>query len=674
MSNIPVTPTANLRSNILHDWANYTYNLQLWALTIDGFNKLASLGPDNDPEDMLKGAELLISNAGANKDIEPRSPSFPVDFIIDNLVVESIIGNRSQGKGADAINITFDIIEPYTVTLLNRLTQVVLRNGMGKDFKTLIYCMKIQFFGYDKFGKPHKIDGATKYIPMSLVTMQFSITNKGAVYQCKAVPKKNIALSVLDNTIPFHMEIEGTTVADLFNGAIVESNSNDAGARQEAAAYSPSTYKPTFTKGIGTALNDFEKKKVSNGKQKIANEYYFKFDNELLNASILDPKKLNVDAITYTSIKGTDGKNSVQSGRVGALEVNKESNKFNVAPGTKVTELINSVLKVTDYMKNQVKPAPDSNMPVRMWKIFPRFKITGYDERTNFFSRAVTFVVKTFDYYGEPHPNLGQKPPPESCIVKKYDYIYTGLNKDVIRANIDYKIAFFEVFTALPEEMTTQSNQGTGEDTSNKTDALPDKTSDSSFATPINLMTQNAPQQNTGASTKDVKAIAIGEFMERLLDNKGDLISLDLEIVGDPDWIQQDNIVYDVSTMQPGQKTLRNGTITHFDSMTCFQFNFKSPVKDYDDTTGMFDVSSSETSALFSGIYQVIKVENNFRKGKFTQKLTNNRIRIQNDKQVKVSNTAGTTTDAQPNITAGPRTATGQGQTTIINNTQTTDL
>ena len=151
--------------------------------------------------------------------------------------------------------------------------------------------------------------------------------------------------------------------------------------------------------------------------------------------------------------------------------------------------------------------------------------------------------------------------------------------------------------------------RSTGEDVSNKTDALPSKVDDGSFATPINMMTQNAPQQNTGASTKDTKAIAVGEFMERLLDNKGDLISLDLEIVGDPDWIQQDNIVYDVAKLQPGQKTLKDGTITHFDSMTCFQFNFKSPVKDYNDTTGIMDVSTAENSALFSGIYQVVKVE-----------------------------------------------------------------
>jgi hypothetical protein len=318
-------------------------------------------------------------------------------------------------------------------------------------------------------------------------------------------------------------------------------------------------------------------------------------------------------------------------------------------------------------MKDQVKPSPDSNMPVRMWKIFPRFKILGYDNKTNFFGREVTFVVKTFDYYGEPHQNLGQKPPPESCIVKKYDYIFTGNNKDVIKATLDYKIAFFEVFNALKEEYTQQSNSGTGEDPK-KSDDLAPQGDDSSYVTSIQAPTTGiGPQQNTGAATKDVKAIAVGEMMERLLDNNGDMISLDLEIVGDPDWIQQDNVLYDVANLQPGQKTLKNGTISHYDSITCFNFNFKSPLKDYNDTTGIFSVENVESAALFSGIYQVIKVESNFRKGKFTQKLHNNRLRIQNDKQVKVPANASQTTDPQPNISSTPNTSTPAGQTSIIN-------
>lgn len=32
---------ATARTNILHDYANYDYRLQLWAITADSFNKIA---------------------------------------------------------------------------------------------------------------------------------------------------------------------------------------------------------------------------------------------------------------------------------------------------------------------------------------------------------------------------------------------------------------------------------------------------------------------------------------------------------------------------------------------------------------------------------------------------------------------------------------------------------
>jgi hypothetical protein len=117
---------------------------------------------------------------------------------------------------------------------------------------------------------------------------------------------------------------------------------------------------------------------------------------------------------------------------------------------------------------------------------------------------------------------------------------------------------------------------------------------------------------------------------------------LDLQIVGDPDWIQQDNVLYEVSKLPPGSKTLSNGTISYYDSITCFDFNFKAPLKDYDDTTGIFDVQTGKTAAIFSGTYQVLKVTSNFSRGRFTQKLDNVRVRIQDEKQITPPSTSKT--------------------------------
>ena len=161
------TPTAKARSNILHDYVNYTYNLQLWAIKKSDFNKIAqgSIGPDT-ANNIVKNGQLLISNGGfSDTDSEKRSGAFGNDMAIDNLEVESIVGNKTpQARGTDALKLKFEIIEPYTVTLLDRLYLVAKEMGDGADFKQIIYVLKIQFFGYDDLGHPKVID-ATKYFP-----------------------------------------------------------------------------------------------------------------------------------------------------------------------------------------------------------------------------------------------------------------------------------------------------------------------------------------------------------------------------------------------------------------------------------------------------------------------------------------------------------------------------
>ena len=630
---ISVDPTANVRTNILHGYANYTYNLQLWALTIPSFNKLYEGIQPGGEASILSDAELLISNGGFGAS-DNRSPSFPTDFVLDNLEIESIIGNRAEGKGADALNIKFDIIEPYSVTLLDRMTQVVVRNGMGMDFKTLLYCLRIEFLGYGPLGIPQTIEGTTKYIPFTLLNMTFSITNKGAVYKCQGIPQKDFALTVTDNIIPIHLEMQGATLGQLL-GAKKLPPGKGSSARTDSTT--PASSVATSIKNLSKILNDEEKRRVANKSQDIANEYYFEVDPELYDALVLDTKKAEDGQRAMSEITGPNGQNVAAGGRAGKITFDSTQGKFVAQAGTRTTDLIDNMLKMTDFTKKQVSlSAPAKDKPVTMWKIFPKMYIKGYDKKTNMYARKITYVITKFDYYGLPHPNMGQKPTPKGCIVKNYDYMYTGSNQDVMKVDIEYKVAFFEVYNAAKQNYTEDANKGTGEVTDNT--VVEDNVDDRSQVKAGHLNTSgDARQQTSGASTVNKETIVVGELMSLLLDNAGDMIKLDLQIVGDPDWVQQDNVLYEVSKLTPGEKTLSNGTISYYDSITCFNFNFKAPLKDYDEKTGIFDVQPGKTAAIFSGTYQVLRVVNNFSKGRFTQKLDNVRVRIQDEKQISAS-------------------------------------
>ena len=633
MANVTSPAKATVRENILHGYANYTYNIQMWAITKNGFNKMAAgsitVGKESD---ILQGGELLISDAGVGNG-ETRSPSFPTDFVIDNLEIETIVGNKGpRARGTDALTMKFNIIEPYTVTLLNRLVDVAKRSQMG-DFKTLIYALKIQFFGYDQdTGKPQIIP-ATKVIPFSLINMQFSITNKGAVYQCEAIPTQNFVMTMLDNNVPFHVEMQGQTVADLFNASTVTPKT--PAARTDATA-APNNSSTNITKGIAKALNENEEYKVQNNAQRFANKYFFEFDPELAKATIIDPKKVLDVGRPFAPTSGKEGQKAAADARVGVLTLDTVNGTIRAQAGTKITDLIRSTMQVTDFMKGQVSTTgtPDKTKPFTGIKIIPKLKILEFDLKTKFFAREITYVVKPFLYYGEDHPQINQKALDPKSVVKYYEYFFTGNNRDIIRVNLDYKIAFFDVRDGTKVNTTEKANAGTGmEDSdtaaSNVNSEVINNENHKAGAIFVNGI---ASGTNSGGVEADARSISLTEMNTKLFDNAADLLALDIEITGDPDWIQQDNILYG-DNVPSDTKTLDNGTINYQNSVTCFQFTFKSPEKDYDNVTGLIDTSKSVT-ASFSGTYQVVTVTSKFNKGRFTQSLQNYRLRLQKDSNV----------------------------------------
>ena len=282
-----------------------------------------------------------------------------------------------------------------------------------------------------------------------------------------------------------------------------------------------------------------------------------------------------------------------------------------------------------------------------MWKIIPKLEIIRYDNKVNFWTRKVTYSVQIYDHPGMDHPNLPQQVPDPNSVAKEYDYIYTGNNKDVIRADLDFKIAFFEAKNAAISSYTGDDPDKT----------ITDNQNDGRLLTPGYAPNNGSVNTLNSSGARDaLEPMVIADLMNKILDNNVDLLRLELELVGDPDWIQQDNILYS-DTAPLGQKILPNGTINHQGSATLIKFTFKTPVSDYDNT-GMLNVKDLET-VVFSGLYQVHKITSTFRKGRFNQKLDCTRLRIQTEKDLRVKSPA-----------AAPTTANTSNQTSTIDSGQ----
>jgi hypothetical protein len=652
-------PSFSDTSNKLHAYTNTTYKISIYAVPISTINKLTSLDSSSDPgPTLLNGAIFVLSDGGRGASGGDKS-YFPKDLSIDNLEIESIVTPTQRTRGTDVITMKFDIIEPYTTNFLENCYKINQKFNPGKNasWDTLMFLMVIEFIGYNDLGQPQKIKNTTKYIPFTFLNMHFKITSSGTVYTCTVIPTNLLANSGIDNTIPFHVETQASTIAELFEATEFAGVSNKKQAnRDRSATETISTSLDAqsnlgkgsniiITKGLQAALNKNELDKIKmrdekgktakdedgaaapiNKGQYLANEYYFKFHSDILNAKIADPAVFSERSIGSTSGDKNDKKSEKlkQDGRVGSLVADFSKKTFRAQAGTKITDFINSVIKVSSYMLDQVSTKANVDKPVKWWKINPTIEFGDLDKGTNFYQRKITYNIVPYVLRGQDSPNFGQQQVQKSEIVKLYEYIYSGNNRDILDISIDYQMAFYEVKNGVSTRYTKDSGDNVKEIGDSQV-AVYNGHTDNRFFKPRYFHTTGiANQQNTSDTTATDKLIVTQDFMEKLFDNAGDMVTLDFTIIGDPDWISQDVPLYGPISSDGG--FLGSGSV-NFTNPVYFNFYFATPDTDYDDTSGLFN--SNGKYSQFSGIYQVVTVKSNFNNGKFTQRLTNARVRNQ---------------------------------------------
>ena len=611
--------------NPLHAYVNYTYNLSWYAVPRKVMNQITSglISPGGEDAIIAQSELILKSGGSASKD---KGKYFGVDFFIDNLVLKSIVGQSARNRSTDVVDISFDVIEPYTTTLLPRLIATAYAQTGKPDWGANFYLIKIQFLGYDEEGKPTNIPKSTKYVPISLVNMEYEVNEKGAVYKIKAIPCHHMAQTLLDNVIPFHMEISGGTVDEIFSaksevtGASAQStnsSTNPDRATGETAGSTAATGAKqgpqTFKKGVADAINELEKYLVQQGKQNYANVYKFRFEDGIGSKKVVDPQ--NWRALGF---RMSDPKNPNEL--VGkTIKLDKDATSFRVQSGTKITDLISSVLQVSQFMADQFATPTPKDKPLYSFKIIPEVKFGEYDEKTNMWQREVTFVIIPYTIFGQDVEGFGQKAPPGAT--KRFKYIFTGANKDVLNVKIDFKAAFY----TLRQAATDAILQDEGDDSRRVADNL----KMGIFPQRVKNVMGLADVSNTGPKMQNEKTLNVQQLFKKQFDSVADNLRLDLTIVGDPDLIQQDNIMYGAKG-DKGKFQYDHGSLNYTSYEAYFYFQMVYPSSDYDDNKGLFNVKD-QSSEHFNGLYKILQVTSEFRGGKFTQKLENYRVKNQSN-------------------------------------------
>ena len=624
------------KPNPLSEYATYTYNLSLYMMGVKGYVDLMRSNASSPLEAVNSTSKVLVARSGGIG--KPLNEQFDIDFFIDALSVTNVGSPNRSAANTNAVDIKFEIYEPRGITLLERLKDASDQFGEDTNYVNTPYLLQIDFKGYDDEGRQINQRILPRFIPIKIVELSFEITASGAAYKITAVPFHHSVFSSINNTIPLNVQVKATTVGDIFSSsvqAIEDERTTDADGEEQTT---------TVVKGKSTtlaaAITEYNRKLtqpkrenkggppnqdiITPAEAELYDEVEFNPGGEIANSLLVTDK---FDALNTDMKEAGDAFRQYAGAIKGKVQL-EDNQIFRINAGTGIVSLLNFVVIASNYMERNVREenagsGKGQNTPVYWWKIKPKLiDVKGWDKKAGRYKYKVRYdVIPTTVFYSD-YPWAPKSKPAGEGYHKRYEYIYTGLNTEVLGFKLDFNTAYY------------QANQfGTGVPDGEQQDAK------TSFPVAKQTITQSTESENLKSDTS-VESKRSKDLLGTIMSEGADLVELKLDILGDPDYIPTGDGFFQKEELANRLYTepyWPDGTINYDLTIPHVQVNFKTPTE-YNDLTGLADptVDKKYSASEFSGIYKVIEVRSTFQGGAFTQKLNLVRTKTQPDENGQI--------------------------------------
>ena len=596
-------------------------------------DEVARFSVGKDKEATVKRTEQQKAMLRNSSDILSRAH----DLFFERVMIKGANGANSDRKLMQYNEIEMDLHEPYGVTLFEKM-RAAANNNKFRDHTDAPFLLTIEFRGFNELGQPMGGKAITKrFLPIRITNAEMEINEGGTMYHIKASPWTEFAM--FDR---FLYTRGAGTLLDKVKDQLRPNRTRAASTLTEALRL------------LQDRLNDQQKDEVLQGVRGVADTY-----------------------VIRTSI-GPDTANDSKNWEVDSGD---GSFRVTIAPNQSIAEIITRMVLRCDAFRDIVKIAKDywnrrdlADRDLRgqvddqtLQSYIGSEMIDWFKIKTTVYTSAESFdairktEAKTMVYEVIPHkihilnftvPGLSGSKLWGRFTKKKYKYIYTGDNTEILDLKINYKVGFFlaslvdgsgaqgilkDMQKELSKSKTTGINQRFASFSSNYPElGLPIKSE------PTMIKSVDA---NTGAGAS---MIAVEQFYDYLTNPLSDMVRVDMTIMGDPAFIGQENFlpikqVNDAEARSeggaqitqvasPGRGLLfdeKLGTF-NFDQAECLvTLDFRFPT-DLDEKQGIMNFKNKE-EIIFSGLYGVPVIESLWDKGKFTQTLTMMRMNNQGE-------------------------------------------
>ena len=648
----------NLVANPIEQFASYTVLWTLACLTPQQFNNPSSYR--SNPQALQ---HIVFSSGGRFNDQRVKTFFGTPEYYVNNFQMNCIIGATEKTGNSNAIKFSFDIVEPHSMgLLLQSMQNAAVKAGYISYLENTPYVLKMDIQGYDELGRVIK-SIKPKFFTLKLTSVKFSVNEGGSSYKVEAIPYNHQGFSDAVNTIYTDLKIS----SDLTGKGIVK----------EVLA--------TSKESLVAVLNRNEEKLKTEGKIGETDQYAIQFPNlpsEWLSSAgspsqiktatlnplaILDAIKISGGAAKAASTENQPynelglaslGFDQSSGGNVlfkragdqidqktgiikrDGMTIDPKARAFQFGQQQSLTSIINQVVLSSDYAKKAIlEKGPQGGFGttehgyIKWFKLDVQLELLKYDPLVGDYAKKITYRVVPYYVHQSIFANPSSAPVGYSelmkTVVKEYQYIYTGQNVDVLKFDININNLFYAGINPSPENegaQTSNQDQKLAEKKNNTTRTGQGQSPAAQAAQVGRARPHRDPRllngYKGGSSDKTTEQNIAENFQQAFISgSSADLVTVDLEIMGDPYWIVDSGIGnYFASAPSPTSQITNDGTMNYENGNVYIYLTFRTPA-DINETTGLYDFSTAGKESPFGGIYRVNMCENIFSDGQWKQKL-----------------------------------------------------
>ena len=608
------------RTNVLHDYASSTYRISLYLLTRDQYNDLTENPGSFVPKN------LLVQSGGG--ELNNRHPDFKVNFGIDNFKMFTVVGLNANSRASNTLTFDFEIIEPYGMTFLDRLISANITTGDG-NYLAQPYMLQIDFLGNASDPDDNNFIIDTKRIPIKFLNMKIVPGQGNTEYKISAIAYNHSPFQQTTASIPKMLTVRAGTVGEFFD------NSEEEGDKTSSF---PASINEWYRSTSGPDTNfKFPRLTVK-----------FNVDPLFADSKIVNPLTAELKTVPMAAsvIPGLQAQASFGNGKIPKARTEQT---FPIQQGTNINSVIDMIMQKSDYITDQVKEFNDRAEAdesldefkfLNWYKIIPEVKLNEYDNGdAQDYAMEVTYNIVPYITANTNHPDFAKTKIAKDNVVRTYNYRYTGKNTDIIDLDITFDTAFYTAKTQFFKNRAGSSLSKRDEtDIKLKENKFPYISTDKSPRDlPISVIPvgANAPGSGQVNRTDDFKSITVTDLASSIYSTSlGDMLSIQMKIIGDPAFIKQDDMYYNPSRggyddfkqgITPELPINNSGQIVFDTNQVYVQLLVKSAT-DIDDNVGITNPNTADTlssgyklDSTFSGVYKVLTVESTLSQGQFEQ-------------------------------------------------------